>query len=81
MTQKLINIKNMLRIIISLFVIFSFIKSCAKAITYEDVKEYVNSTADYFSNNTYYQRIKWMVNGNSNVINLCNNARKWTSKL
>lgn len=31
MNKKLINIKNMLRIIISLFVIFSFIKSCAKA--------------------------------------------------
>lgn len=71
----------MLRIIISLFVIFSFIKSCAKAVSYDDVKVYVNSTADYFSNNTYYQRIKWMVNGNSNVINYCNNARKRASKL
>lgn len=81
MSKTIVNIKNIIRIIIGILVIFSMLKSCAKAVTYEDVYEYVNDTADYFSDNTYYQRIKWMVNGNSNVVNYCNNARKWTSKL
>lgn len=74
MTKKLLNIKLILRIIISLFVIVNMARSCARAVTYDDVKEYVNDTADYFPDNTYYQRIKWMVNGNSNVVNYCNNA-------
>lgn len=60
--KKLINIKNMLRIIISVMVIFSMAKSCAKALTYEDIKDYVNQTADYFSSNSNYQTIKSLIN-------------------
>lgn len=62
MTKKIINIKNILRIIISVMVIFSMAKSCAKALTYDDIKEYVNLTADYFSGNSYYQTIKSIIN-------------------
>lgn len=62
MKEKIINLKNILRIVISLFVIFSMIKSCAKAVTYDDVKEYVEATADYFTNNSTYQQLKSNVN-------------------
>lgn len=73
MREKIINFKNILRIIISLFVIFSMIKSCAKALTYDEIKDYVNQTADYYSSNSNYQTIKSLVNNNANVITFLNN--------
>lgn len=42
MTKKLINIKNLLRIVISLMVIFSMAKSCAKAYTFDDFIDFCN---------------------------------------
>ena len=44
MYKNLINIKNLLRIVISLFVIASLVKSCVKAYTGEEVVNYVNDT-------------------------------------
>lgn len=62
MKNKLINIKNILRIVISLMVIVSMSKSCAKALTYEDILDYVTRTAAYYPNNSKYQQIKNAVN-------------------
>lgn len=75
MKEKIMNIKNILRIIISLLVIFSMIKSCAKALTYEDLKDYVNATANLYSANSYYQRIKNVVNQQNNFYTYINDGR------
>lgn len=62
MTKKLLNIKLILRIIISLFVIVNVARSCAKAVTYETIHDYANDTADYYPNNSIYQTIKSIIN-------------------
>ena len=73
MTRKLVNIKNVLRIIISLFVIANMVKSCAKALSSQDVIDYIDNTANYFSNNSNYQIIK-------NYINNSVAAKNWLSQ-
>ena len=91
MRQKLYDLKLILRVIISCFVVFSMLKSCVKAYTGQDVVDYVNDTADYFSSNSKYQTIKTAVNtstckswlnsnaGNYNVIYIYwkENANNW----
>lgn len=39
-----------------------------KAVTYDELKQYVNYTADYYSQNSNYQRIKNVVNNNTTFI-------------
>lgn len=55
MKNKLINIKNTLRIVISIMVIISMAKSCAKAVTFEDFKKAVTEKATEVD--TSYTRI------------------------
>lgn len=39
-------------------IIFSTLQSCAKALTYDEILDYVTRTAAYFPNNSKYQIIK-----------------------
>lgn len=48
MSQKIINTKNILKIILLVLIIFSVIKSCSKAYSFEEMLEY----ATMISNNT-----------------------------
>lgn len=84
MTQKLINIKNMLRIIISLFVIFSFIKSCAKAYTFDDLVNFSNELITYEGSDTWtIKAAQWVVNYQNNIRGYlnsnCNSFTIWAS--
>lgn len=72
MKEKIMNIKNILRIIISLFVIFSMVKSCAKAYTFDDFVYFIQTnqtklneiggnwknTANFYSSGTGYTKAK-----------------------
>lgn len=54
-------------------IIFSTFQSCAKALSSQDIIDYVDNTANYFSNNSNYQIIK-------NYINNSVAAKNWLSQ-
>lgn len=68
MNKKLINIKNFLRIIISLFVIINMAKSCAKAYTFSDFLEFCNIVKDLPNSNTEQISCANWVISNENAI-------------
>lgn len=62
MRQKLYDIKLILRIVISLFVVISMVKSCAKAVSFEDFRQAVSDKADEYPSNNYFKSAKNFMN-------------------
>ena len=80
MKEKIMNIKNILKIIISIFIIFSMIKSCSNAYTFDDFVEYctqisnneIATTNDIKELATSFLKISNKVKNNTNVNNYTN---------
>lgn len=66
MKEKIINTKNVLKIIMLVLIIFSTIKSCSKAFTFEQFIDFCNTNYDLCSTNCKNQ-INWL-NSNKNDI-------------
>lgn len=56
MKEKIMNIKNVLKIILMIFIIFSMIKSCSKAYNIDDIYEYALQIKSMENVNTYIMR-------------------------
>lgn len=68
MNKKLINIKNLLRIIISCFVIVNMARSCAKAYTFSDFSNFVDQVQGQSTNHRYVNEIVNAFKGSKNAI-------------
>lgn len=67
MKEKIINFKNILRIIISLFVIFSMIRSCAKAYTFDEFLNYCELIKQYSTNTNNKNCANWIINNKTTI--------------